>query len=566
MALQTRTFSTGDFAYQSTSRSYVLDLIITEESTSVDTNTSSISYRLQLRSGANNRFSDWPINYAVVINGTTVSSGSPKVNQPYNHTTVLASGTVTVPHDSDGSKNLSLQARISTDSRPFLPPTMEISDTLQLTYIPRASQVAATDAYIESTSLITINSKSNRFTHSVRCQFGSYGGYLNENGGLEAGEVILTSTNLPFRVPAQFYAEIPNATSGICNVKCWTYLDGTLIGESSTTFYASANRDLCRPDVSGNVEDVSSWTLSVTGDSKKLVRYRSTARCAISAAAKNGASVVKKYVNGIEIGAEFLDIEYVDTGTFRFEAVDSRGYRNTVTVNAELIPYIVLSANVSAKRDTPTGSTATLTVTGDHFQGSFGKLQNNLQVRYRIDGGAFQWMNGEPKDNSYVATAKIDGLDYRRSYRIEVVAQDQLVLTRRQIVIYEGIPVYNWGKDHFDINVLAKMQGNRVTGLGTPKEDTDAVPLWMLNKKAKFGQAQVSFVDGIATFQHNLGFANKSSYSLLFMFFNNAYIPSYSSNVDGNTTMLRALDYNDTGNILPSFNGNLAITWIAIGD
>lgn len=57
MALQTKTFTWGSYDYQSASRSYVLELILTENSVDQSANTSNISYELLLHSGSNNRFS-----------------------------------------------------------------------------------------------------------------------------------------------------------------------------------------------------------------------------------------------------------------------------------------------------------------------------------------------------------------------------------------------------------------------------------------------------------------------------------------------------------------------------
>ena len=84
-------------------------LTVNETSTSVDNNTSTISFSFVLspiQSGW-----DWVINYStppsytISINGTTYTGTIPSYNG--SSTVTLKSGTQTVPHNTDGAKTLS---------------------------------------------------------------------------------------------------------------------------------------------------------------------------------------------------------------------------------------------------------------------------------------------------------------------------------------------------------------------------------------------------------------------------------------------------------------------------
>ena len=70
MALQTKVFSSA-----TTSNGFTLALTITENSTSIDGNTSSVSYSLALKSGGWN-FAQWRIGWSISLGGTVVSSQS----------------------------------------------------------------------------------------------------------------------------------------------------------------------------------------------------------------------------------------------------------------------------------------------------------------------------------------------------------------------------------------------------------------------------------------------------------------------------------------------------------
>ena len=110
MALQTKVFSSA-----TTSNGFTLALTITENSTSIDGNTSSVSYSLALKSGGWN-FAQWRIGWSISLGGTVVSSQSkssaPQFTLGTNSSITIASGTTTVAHNSDGTKSMSVAASI----------------------------------------------------------------------------------------------------------------------------------------------------------------------------------------------------------------------------------------------------------------------------------------------------------------------------------------------------------------------------------------------------------------------------------------------------------------------
>lgn len=453
MALQSQIFSVGDFTRYGVTNGYILDLILTEESTSVEDNTSIVSYVLQLRSGGSNRFTSSYFWCKVNLGGQE-ETANPKITAAYNHTYTLMSGSIAVVHNEDGSFSLPWSASMwNTSANQYAPYDTEFTGAMTLTDIPRASAISAADANIGARSTIVINRKSSDFTHSVVYQFGDLVGYIDEEGNPVEDEIKFSSTTVNFAVPKSFYAQIPEAPSGECRLTCKTYSGTSQVGDAQTcSFKATAAESDCAPAVSGHVEDINPLTLELTGDANVLVKFYSTARCAIEAVARNGAVIVQKTVNGTDLH-NTLDIADVETGAFAFRTKDSRGYMCESPVIKTVIPYIRLTANLAASRDDPTSGNATLNVNGSYYAGGFGAAENELLVRYRIGTAEYVTLEPEISDGIYSATAALSGLDYTATHSIEVEVTDKLATVTKKVTVNKGIPVFDWGESDFAFHV-----------------------------------------------------------------------------------------------------------------
>ncbi len=452
MALQEKSYSYGSLAWQSVSNAYILDLIVKEESIDQVNNTSLISYTLQLRSGPNNRFTD-TISASVTIAGVTKST-SLSIYAAYNKTYTLLTGSQTVTHDADGSLSLSVQGKTwGVSDNKYAPPDMSVSGTLALTQIPRASTLGATDGDIGSMSVIAVDRKSTAYTHSIGYQFGSLTGYIKGDGSVSSTEVKLTATNISFQIPTTFYAQIPNGKSGVCTLTCKTYSGTAQIDQAQTaTFTAKVNQSQNTPQVTGTVQDINSKTLDLTGDSSILVRYQSTARCTISAQAKNSASIVSRSVNGQSL-TQTLDISAVQTGSFVFRAQDSRGYSASCSISKTVIPYVPLTCNVSIQRPEPTEDRIVLTISkSNYFKGSFGSKENALTISY-VSGSQSGTITPVIQDNSYTAELELTGFPYDETRKIQLTVSDKLTTLNRSLTVMRGLPVFDWSQTDFCFHV-----------------------------------------------------------------------------------------------------------------
>lgn len=334
----------------------------------------------------------------------------------------MGSWTGDVEHNSDGTLTLSLHAEFDTNG-PSSVTGGTVNATWTLPSIARKSSVSATNANVGSNSTITINKQSSSFTHTLTYSFGSLSGTI-------ATKTSASSVN--FTVPTSFYAQIPNSKNGTCTITCTTFSGDTNVGSTTTTFTASCNEAACKPRVSATVVDTNSNTTTLTGDSSKLVRYKSTARVTISATAKNSASITSRSIEGTSVSS-YLDIPNISKNSFSVSATDSRGYSTTITKTATMINYVQLTCNASFKRANQTSSVVNLTYSGNYFNGSFGATSNTLTMSWKYrEKGSSTWISGGTlsptlSGNTYSGSIQCGtNFDYEKSYEFMVEFSDKI--------------------------------------------------------------------------------------------------------------------------------------------
>lgn len=455
-------------------------LTLTETSVDTLSNTSQVKvvWKSQ-QTGESHNDNKKSAKYWVSVNGVKTAY-TVDYTLPAKTTKTILSKTFTVSHAEDGTGSVTVETWMDTA---ISAGEVEMKKTLTLTPIPRASTIGAADAFIESSAIVVVNRKSENYSHSIAFSFGALSGYLDADGKISNAEVIQTAANIPFTIPASFYAQIPDSPSGVCTLTCRTYYEGQQVGSDQTaTFRVTANPSLCAPVVTGTAVDVNPDTIALTGSSDTLIRYYSTVRCAITAQARNGASMVSKSVNGIA-AENTLEIPNVETGTFVFSATDSRGYTTAVTVNKTRIPYFGRTIKASIQRTDPTSGNAQLEVSGKFYPDSLGAADNTLRVTYELSTGDAVEVPVTVTGEDYQGSVLISGLDYNRSYYIDVIAADKLGEEIQTVTVKPGIPVFDWGKNDFVFHVPVVM--NKNLSVASPMTVTDSRrPTYAVKKTA----------------------------------------------------------------------------------
>ena len=383
MALQTKVFSSA-----TTSNGFTLALTITENTTSIDGNTSSVSYSLALKSGGWN-FAQWRIGWSISLGGTVVSSQSkssaPQFTLGTNSSITIASGTTTVAHNSDGTKSMSVAASIDMTKASYTPGAMSLSGSMALTNIPRASSLSFGGFTIGSAGTITINRASSSFTHTLSYAFGNASGTIVTK---------TTGASVSWTPPAPLLNQIPAAVSGSGTITCITYSGSTEIGRKSAGFTASAASSV-KPSISRvTVTPINSnnW---ISGKGIYVAGY-SKARIITSASPGTGSSISSYAVTGVGNGngADWTSgILSAGAKTITITATDKRGRTDSTIRGITVQPYSVPGINnLNYVRGVYSGGTWTDNDNGTDVKVSFtlglsiAGYSNTADIAVKLDG------------------------------------------------------------------------------------------------------------------------------------------------------------------------------------
>lgn len=459
MGLQTKVYSQG-------SNTFTLELTLVENYTSTSGNSSSVSYTLKLKSTTKN-FSQYGVGASVTLDGQTVATrdrySAPKVTLGTYSEVTLLSGSVTIGHNNDGSKTMSLSYALDMSSASWTPGSINGSGAMTLTKIPREGTLTSAPNFTdEDNPTITFSNPAGLNAYA----------YMEVTGtGFHPAE--------PRRVFGSSYTFVlteseRNALRSIntsSNTQAIRFVLRTDIG--TTTYYSWLDRTLTiknpAPTLSPTVKDVNSKTLALTGNAEKLVKYHSNAKVTFGVSAVKGAAIKSKKVTcSTQTLTADGTIQGVESGAFSFSVTDSRSNTTAKTVTKDMVNYVRLSCNMGDGAPDGEGNFA-LEVTGACFYGSFGAVENTLTVeyRYRVQGektwGAWTAVDSVlPLGFTYLARAKVRGLGYQTTYQFQARATDKLETVTTSEKAVKSLPVFDWSGKDFNFNVPVTVQGVQI--------------------------------------------------------------------------------------------------------
>ena len=331
--------------------SYTARLDVWEESYNVNENYSTVSYNLWLDSTSYN-FYDYNIPVSISINDNVVWAGSPRLGMNKYQSILIASGSVTVYHDNDGSKRINFSASISNTSAYYLPGNIYVSESMNLTTIPRASEPSLSKSPFDIGETITIytNRKSNNFTHKIYFNYGTSKILLSDN----------VATSYKFNSSDYidlFYKFIPDSASGFGNFSVETYNGSLHIGTKSVNFEAKVPNDIV-PTID---EVIFSETL-MEKNANGYIQGKSTITYKITASGVKG-STIKSYK--IEINKEIHELSEDTTGllstpgknTCKITVTDTRNMKAVMEKEFIVLEYskpVISSFNCERNTDDET--------------------------------------------------------------------------------------------------------------------------------------------------------------------------------------------------------------------
>ncbi len=199
-----------------------LALEANETSYSIENNDSPTKWELWLERGSTWVFDSNNESLAEAeINDQKVLSKYVSFDLRNTNRILLGSGTLTIPHNEDGTKSITIRARITN--------VADQGDidwfygTVTLTNIPRASSINSVNVTeLGQPITMNINKKVEGFKHRVWWQ-------INDSGWVDLGNG--HDTNVQFTVPIDYANRITNSENGSLDVCVRTYQDNNQIGE-----------------------------------------------------------------------------------------------------------------------------------------------------------------------------------------------------------------------------------------------------------------------------------------------------------------------------------------------
>ena len=205
-----------------TSNGYVrLVFQVTEVSPSIPYNNSEVAYHLWLERNTTYAYDLNEESLAQAeINGTRVINKYVSFDLRDKEWISLGKGTITIPHNEDGSKTITVRARLTNVAS--LGDIGWFSGTLDLSTIPRSSSISSVVATeLEQPVTIKIDKKVNEFRHQVWWQ-------VNDSGWIDLGTEHDTSVQLT--VPISYAERITNSDTGLLDVCVRTFRGNDKIG------------------------------------------------------------------------------------------------------------------------------------------------------------------------------------------------------------------------------------------------------------------------------------------------------------------------------------------------
>ncbi len=406
--------------------------------------------------------------YGVTIDGTTTSGTKHFDFSPWPSDTTISTATKRIYHNSDGTKSIKISTYANGRASSYGPSNSSetsgdctASATITLDTIPRASSVTCNSFFIGDSTTINIDRASANFTHTLKYTYGSLSGVI-------ADKTTLTSVGWTAPV-ASFYGQIPNGRTGYGSVTCETYNGSTLVGSKTTSFNAYAKESACLPSVSATIVDTNKDVSDkLTGNSSIIVKYLSKPKVTLTATPKYSSSIKSRKIQwgdgNSSTSAEATFSNGVTSSTVTVSATDSRDYTTPVAYNlassSKWVEYVKLAfSRIKLSRQESTLSTATIKVSGNYFNGSFGSVTNDFTLKYRYktneSGSTFTsyttlTSNDIPRTNdTFDYSVTLQNIDYRKEYIFEFVLEDKaMVVYSGTQKLESGQAILRTGKDY----------------------------------------------------------------------------------------------------------------------
>lgn len=370
---------------KSTSSGYVkLVLEVIEKSTNIANNTSDISWQLWLA-----RDSAWAFDLnneslaEVEINDKSVLSKYVSFDLRNRDWVVFGEGTMTIPHNEDGTKSITIWARLTNVADQGN--INWFSGTVTLSNIPRSSAVSSVStAELGKPITITLDKKISSFRHQVKWR-------VNGSEWVDLGKG--HDTSVQATVPIEYANRITSSTSGLLDVSVRTFDGEKEIGvETTKNGIPIKVPDSIVPTIDEVLTTERTAKIAEFIPKGYFIKDKSVIR--LSAKGANGAYgsrivTTELMLDNLIVRAEEGDFPAVKSGTFEASAkvTDSRGRSAIKTITVNVLDYYAPKINgfIANRAGNGTNKTIISTVLANVCPIMIGGINRNpytLKIQY----------------------------------------------------------------------------------------------------------------------------------------------------------------------------------------
>lgn len=444
--------SNGSFNTNAYAERY-LTFAWTEKSQDPAKNQTVISWTLKGAGGPSTWFKSGP--FEVVIAGVTVYSSSNRIELAAG--TLVASGTHTIVHNTDGTKSFTASVKAAV----YLTATnLTGSATFTLDTIPRASQPSLV-TWPETTNdvgefgqefSIHMNRQSSAFTHTVRYEYGS------RSGTIATG----VTTGTTWTIPLSFMNDIPAATRASGRIYVDTYNGNAKVGTRYTGFTVNVPASVA-PTCAMTWEDVTGVKDIYGSPVQGLSKLKITVNPTLAYGSPIDSYTIK--VNGATYTTKEATTNVLKSDSFSVvvSVKDKRGRTGARSYSMAALPYSRPSiSKLTVHRSDADG---TENDQGEYirvlFSATVTALNNKNTAEYAI-------RYKKTTDTTYTEVPDVDLLtdytvsnrayvfpaDVNTSYDVEVEAKDRHNTSTRATSASTAFVLMSWGADGTSIGVL----------------------------------------------------------------------------------------------------------------
>ena len=337
----------------STANKYIDSKITWSAIQSIDGNYSNVTATLYYSRNNTGYTTSGTWSGSITINGTKINGASQYLKITHNSNTVAMTCTVKVPHNSDGTKTITISAAGTIPETTLS--SINISKSVTLDTIPRASSVtlSASSVNVGASITATISRYSSSFTHQVKFFIsGKESTYYKTFTGV--------GTSQSFTIPDTWYAAMPSSSSCTAYCRVTTLNNGVNVGDAVSKSFTVNVPSSVKPTIGSITLTPTPITLTNGKRVDLLVKGKNKITVKASGCSAGNGSTIAYYtfqgpsLNNTVVVDGATECSYTggtvgDTGTQTYKVTvgDGRGSTRAVTQSKTIVCHDYYNPSIS---------------------------------------------------------------------------------------------------------------------------------------------------------------------------------------------------------------------------